>query len=420
MQTPPDVRTQINEVRRADTFGSSEFYSRFALVAAGCAAGWLWLGLEVMPYWFAGYYGAVLVEKIILRQYPAAESGRFLVLLVLVSIVISGIYVALPIYLWFRPEPVWQFAAMVMLVAGCLNIHQLRARVWPVALAYFLPMGVAFVVIASGFWTGSYGDAEFRTAMVLAFLISGYLALTVFEAQKANARRLHLRAQLLQTQKVAALESLVAGIAHEFRHLLSIIQGNLELLQDRPAGVDRRACIHDALAAARSGTRLGTQLDCYARGASTIPCKVDPIAVINEVRLMARHVLPATVRLQSQTPSSMDHLHVDQSALQAVLLNLIVHARDMLEGSGTISLETYMTEASRAGPGSASVVFEVCDSGAGADMAEADRTKGADAGPRSSGLALASARGFADQWGGALRIECGPGHGRRIQVHLPV
>lgn len=423
MGTHPDTRMLIDEMRRSDSIRSREFLSRFVLMATGCAVGLVWLGLDLIVYWFAAYYAAVLIEKFLLVQYPAARSRLFMALLVSISAVIGTIYVALPVYLWYRPDRVLHFAALVLLVAGCLNVYQLRARVWPIALAYYVPIGVGFVVMAAGFWTQPLGGAEFWAAFAVAILISCYFALTLFEAQKSNWRILSTRAHLINSQKIAALETVAAGIAHDFRGLLGIIQGNLELLREHPRASDRSACIEDALAAARSASDLCDRLGHCSRRMATGPALVDPITVVEDVRLMARHILPATIRLQTQIPSAMDPIRVDESALQAVLLNLVAHARDMIEGAGTIFFETYSTGA-MGSPDDVDrkrVVFEIGNTGpcAVSDMREATDPSGPIDGRHRNALALATARAFTELCGGDFSIEPNLGKGTRVLLQLP-
>ena len=429
MDTHADYRATIDELRRANTFGSREFFSRFALIATGCAVGWISLGLDVIPYWFVAYYGVVFLEKLLLRRFPTAGSRRFLAAMIAVSALAGAVYAYLPVYLWFQPEPVLEFAALVLLVAGCLNIYQLRSRVWPVALACFVPMGSAFVIMASRYWSPPNGGSEFWTALVVSVLISIYFALALVEAHRANRRMLQTQAHLINAQKIEALGTLAAGISHDFRNLLSIIQGNLELLQNHPRASQRNDCIRDALEAARSGNELCIQLGLYSRRIATTPSMVDPIRVVDEVRSMARHILPSKIRLQTQTPSVMDKLYVDESALHAVLLNLIVHARDTVSGPGTISLETYVTGTAQSdrkpGASRSRIVFEVSNTGAAtvselpSGFDDPDPDPATVNGKYADELALASARGFAEHAGGEFRVEPNTGRGTRVLLQLP-
>lgn len=427
MEKTADYRPLINEVRRSESVTSAEFLSRFALIATGCAIGWLGLGLELLPYWLTAYYGAVFAEKYLLLQYPEARTRGFMATLAAISLVISSAFFALPVYLWFLPDDVWKFAAAILLVTGCVNIFQLRSRVLPVTIAYFLPMGAAFFIMATDFWLPPEGGVAFWAAFALAVLVASYFALCVIEAQKANSRVLRTQTQLVQSQKIEALEALASGISQDFRNVLSVIQGNLELLQEGPDAADRQACIRDAMEGVRRGSHLTAQLALYSRPACATVCAVDPIKVIDDVHRMARHVLPSTICLHVQTPSTMDHLHIDESALQATLLNLVVHARDATGGTGAISLETYITEQARE-PGrprrGTLVVFEIGETGS--DGTTGTRPSVDDAGfapspdPRRNGLALATARSFAEHSGGEFRIDYGRDRGSRLILLLPV
>ncbi len=426
MENKADFRPLIDEVRRSESVTCPAFLCRLALILCGCLIGWLVLGLDILPYWLTAYYGAVFVEKFLLLQYPQAATRGFVVAVSIVSFLISCAFFALPVYLWFLPGDIWKFASTVLLVTGCLNIHQLRSRVLPVTLAYFVPMGAAFFIIATDFWSTPGAAGPFWAALALASLVAGYFGLCIFEAQRANTRDLRTRTHLLRSQKVEALEALATGISQEFRTALSIVQGNLELLQERPNETDRQACIRDAMAGVRTGSQLSSQLELYARPTQASVSTVDPLRVVENVHRMARHVLPRTIKLHVQTPSTMDQLHLDESALQAVLLNLIVYARDAAGGTGLLSLETYVTEQERAHGqprNGATVVFEVSETGSDTTPDVVVRLDDPEYGSASdhqrNGLTLATARGFAERSGGEFNIRYGRERGTRMCLHLP-
>ena len=122
---------------------------------------------------------------------------------------------------------------------------------------------------------------------------------------------------------------------------------------------------------------------------------------------------------------------VDRTQLQSALLNLVVNARDSIDGpGGSITIETRnrdINEATAAALGGVAagpfVMLAVSDNGSG--MSPETKVKAIEPffttkGPgRDSGLGLSQVYGFARQSGGQLEIDSNIGRGTTVRIFLP-
>ncbi|THH38110.1 hypothetical protein E4Z66_00600 [Aliishimia ponticola] len=421
---PP--REIIRELQRSESASSFEFIARTGLVVSTILIGWMLFGLNFLILWVAAYYGAVVLEKLAIDHLARQPSRARFYLVVAAGFLVASAFATLPVYLWSFEDPVWKLASAVLLAGASVNVILLRARTWQTAVAYLLPIIFSFLAIAFQVAEPSWSDPHFIGGLVLATAICMYFCIAVREAQNASERLINTQTQLMRAQKVEALSTLTGGISHDFMNVLSVIQGNLELLAEAPDDRERTTFIKDALRATRRGADLTAQLNLYARRATLSPGPVDPIDVVDDVESLVRHVLPPNISFETQKPSDMGDIIIDESALKAALINLIVNARDAIPASGRISLETYRVSPheGRAGrqPGKPMVVFEVSDTGTGIDPAVMPKvfdpfytTKPAGQG---TGLGLATVLGFARHSGGDVAVESQPGRGTRVRLQL--
>ncbi|MFG1211551.1 response regulator [Xanthobacter flavus] len=250
----------------------------------------------------------------------------------------------------------------------------------------------------------------------------------------------HERAQaeelLRRSRRLEAIGRLSAGIAHDFNNLLAVVGGNLKLLQEEvlrdPPG-DRavmRELVADALGAVEEGIAASRQLLAVGRAQPLLPRLVDLDHVLDQVIHQANAALGAGITLDRQVAREPCHAIVDARQLEASLLNLMLNARDALDGQGAIRLGAEPRELAPGAPvllddmpPGVYVALVVEDAGCGMAPDVVERafhpffsTKPAESG---SGLGLATVYGFARQSGGNLVIESEPGAGTRVTLLLP-
>lgn len=231
-----------------------------------------------------------------------------------------------------------------------------------------------------------------------------------------------LEEALLHSQKMKAVGQLTGGLAHDFNNLLAVIIGSLELADPHSPDAPR---IGRALKAAERGALLTQRLLAFSRKQSLNPHAVEMKPLLENLAELMRHSLPATVALdiEAQTPAWPAWIDVGQ--LENAIINLVMNARDAMEGhSGTIKIRTWNQRVTRGdGRKQDMVALEVIDHGAGMSQAIKSRvfepfftTKQTGSG---SGLGLSMVYGFVRQSGGRVEIESAPGQGTTVRLHLP-
>jgi CheY-like chemotaxis protein len=232
---------------------------------------------------------------------------------------------------------------------------------------------------------------------------------------------------LAEIQKLEALSQLTGGVAHGFNNLLTVILGNLELLQRRLAAdpISLRQ-VANAIEGARRGVDLTQRMLAFARRENLEPGVVN----LNEA---ARGVIAAIygavgpgVEIKTDFARELWPVRVDLRQLELALVNLGLNARDAMSGVGVLSISAYNETVPQASDQLAAgdyVRLTIADTGVGMDAATLVRamepfftTKASAPGV---GLGLAMVQGFAVQSGGALRLSSKPGEGAKAELWLP-
>ncbi len=241
------------------------------------------------------------------------------------------------------------------------------------------------------------------------------------------SERDQVQAALIQAQKLEALGQLTGGVAHDFNNLLTVIIGALDILQRHPEDTARVAKLSAAaLGAAHRGERLTQQLLAFSRRQPLRPEVVCVDALLRESEPLYRRAVGEGTGFELQLGAGEARARLDAAQLEAALLNLLVNARDAMDGAGRVRLETAAVSRDEArgdiGPGDY-VCVSVCDEGSGMDaetLAKAFEpfftTKAVGKG---TGLGLSQVYGFARQTGGGLEIESEPGKGTTVRLLLP-
>ncbi len=238
------------------------------------------------------------------------------------------------------------------------------------------------------------------------------------------AKDLELSLQHVQKMEVVAM--LTSGIAHDFNNVLSIITGNLELIEhqaDNKTEVLLNA--EQALNASRRAAAVVTSLLSFSKRK---PKRLSSIAiadVLAEVETIARVSIGSNFKLT--THCTVDaNLKLDLASLESSLINLIMNARDATTGGGAIRLTARMAtsaelKSNQIKPNRPYIAVSVIDEGTGVPEELHDRitesfftTKA-----HGSGLGLAMVKGFAEGVGGQLYFRANKSRGMTFSLLLP-
>lgn len=424
MITQRTITSIFEDVRRSESLESKEFIARLFLVILAASAGWLLLGLDLLPIWVATYYSVVVLEKRLLQTRNFDHPTLMFWSIWGAGFLLASVFCFLPVYFWYMGSDVWKFGALVLYAGGVLNVFLLRSRRWQIGIAYIIPFCVAGFAMAADLYVAPGGGPAFWAASILSCCLVVYFAVALWESHRLNKELAITRSQLIQAQKVEALGTLTSGVAHDFNNLLSVVQGNLELLKAYPHSGERDEYLSEALAATKRGASLTRQLTSYARKAELVPEKLFVSDVLNDLEAIVARVLPAYVNFEMSDVNPEAQVFADSALLQSALLNLIINARDAMEQGGRLQLR-FLPDHPMAPPGKAGRfhVFEVEDTGHG--IPETIRDKIFDpffstkARGKGSGLGLPMVAGFAQQSGGDLIVRSSSSKGTIMQLFLP-
>jgi signal transduction histidine kinase/CheY-like chemotaxis protein len=252
--------------------------------------------------------------------------------------------------------------------------------------------------------------------------------LAIAELQHEKTQRQQSEEALVQARKMDALGQLTGGIAHDFNNLLQAVQGSLELIQRRVADPETvRRLADGAMQAAERGSRLTGQLLAFARSKQL---KMEVFVVsdfLNEARELLSGAAGNMVELAVELDCGDAAVMADRTQLELALLNLIINARDAMDGGGRVTVRTRKVAFALPQPDldvGEYLELSVADDGPGmSDEVRARAfepffsTKGVG---RGTGLGLSQAYAAARQAGGSARIESVVGQGTRVSLLLPL
>ena len=237
-----------------------------------------------------------------------------------------------------------------------------------------------------------------------------------------RTERQGLEEALLHSQKLKAVGQLTGGVAHDFNNLLAVIIGSLDLVNPDSPDAPR---INRALKAAERGALLTQRLLAFSRKQSLHPHAVELKTLLENLGELMRHSLPATLTLEIEAQTPAWPAWIDVSQLENAIINLVMNARDAMEGqAGTIKIRSWNQRVTRSdGRRQDMVMLEVADQGSGMSQEIKAQvfepfftTKQTGSG---SGLGLSMVYGFVRQSGGRVEIESAPGQGTTVRLQLP-
>ena len=233
-----------------------------------------------------------------------------------------------------------------------------------------------------------------------------------------------LEKALADRERLAALGTLSAGVAHEVNTPLTGVAGFARLLLDEtPAHDPRRRLLEKIERQAFRASRLvGSLLD-LARGRPRERVPLDPRDLAREAgRALEDEGSARGVTVRLDLPGTAPTVLGHSDALVQVLVNLL---KNGLEAATSVPRDATSPPvvALRLRADDGLVVFEVEDNGPGLLPEEAERifqpfysTKTAQGG---TGLGLSIAGDIIRAHGGSLSVSSSPGHGSRFTVSLP-
>jgi PAS domain S-box-containing protein len=230
--------------------------------------------------------------------------------------------------------------------------------------------------------------------------------------------RTNLRQQLFQAQKMESVARLAGGIAHDFNNVLSVMRGQVELLQDDLEILESaRKRVDSVQRATDRAAALTDDLMAFSRKRVDEPEPFDVHERLLDVQELFHQVLGSLVTLQLDLQANPSTIVGDPNRIEQSLLNLVVNARDAMPAGGCVTIATRTDAVTR------QLVLSVTDTGAGMDAATRARifepfftTKPAGFG---TGLGLSTTEDIVRAAGGTIEVDSDRGKGTTFTLTFP-
>jgi len=242
------------------------------------------------------------------------------------------------------------------------------------------------------------------------------------------AERQRTEIELLQAQKMDSLGQLTGGIAHDFNNLLTTIISGLDMIEiAATSGKWDKASryVEIATGSAHRAAALTQRMLAFARKQPLDPQTFDVVARIRSLEDMLLRSIGENIELELELGPQPMVAVADPNQFENVILNLVINARDALDGQGLIRIRAGRTHIERdheLAPGYY-ISVKVLDNGRGIPLELLTKvfepfftTKPQGEG---TGLGLSMTYGFARQSGGSARIASEAGEGTEIELLLP-
>ncbi|PKN32923.1 MAG: hypothetical protein CVU61_15960 [Deltaproteobacteria bacterium HGW-Deltaproteobacteria-19] len=264
----------------------------------------------------------------------------------------------------------------------------------------------------------SLSDGTKRDLLLTARPLRGTDRLVVVERDITEFKELEKK--FYESQKLAAVGQLSAGIAHEVRNPLSSIKMSLQILEKRlqPAGNDLKR-FKIAQREVEHLEHLVNDVLIFARPEEPRKRMTDIRRVLeNAMEMVEKSLADKNIRVEYHFPDALPTVAVDGAMLEQLFLNLYRNAIDAMEVGGTLEVSAGKLQEN----GYSALVVEVEDNGCGIDDEAMPHVFNPFFTRKSygTGLGLTQVKKIVDLHQGSIAIRSRRGEGTRVTVTLPL
>ncbi len=250
----------------------------------------------------------------------------------------------------------------------------------------------------------------------------------ITEARRVEEERLKLVDQLRQVQKLEAVGTLAAGIAHDVRNVLTAVLGSVDVAETCRGDEGKLlGALDDVRSAATECGRVVDSLVTFTRRESSQMAALDLAAVVRRAIPLMRPTLPDSIKVTTDVRAEQAFVWGNASHLHQVLLNLALNARDAMPDGGTlrVSLDLPPTGGANGSDIDAEGLVRLIIEDTGVGMPRDVRERAFEpffttkTRERGTGLGLAMVHGIIQEHRGDITIDSHVGRGTRFTITLP-
>jgi len=241
------------------------------------------------------------------------------------------------------------------------------------------------------------------------------------ELQKAYEELSISEAELIQSEKMASLGQLSAGIAHELKNPLGIIIQGISYVQ---SSVEDRTLIDACDRIKKSAIRADAiilNLLSFSRQTSPSFNEMDINILVEEALAMVEHQMNLqNIQIIRSYAHYIPKVRVDSNQIKQVFINIFINAAEAMQDGGTI---TITTRTGFAKGGKSYIEVAITDTGTGIpeeilkNVFDPFFTTKRDSG--GTGLGLSVTKGIIDHHQGSISIKSKEGVGTTVTITLP-
>jgi PAS domain S-box-containing protein len=240
-----------------------------------------------------------------------------------------------------------------------------------------------------------------------------------FASARDMTEKRKMEQQLLQTEKLSTMGTMISGVAHELNNPLTSIIGNAQMLAKRDVPDDIKSKLDVIIKESIRSSKIVGGLLAFAREHRPERRMIDINNTLMESLKLREYDLRASnINVRTLLSEDLPETSADAYQLHQVFINIINNARDALveNGGDALVFRTYRKEND--------VLIEFEDNGPGIPEDLVKKifdpfftTKEVGKG---TGLGLSMAYGIIKEHGGTISVESKPGSGAKFTVTLPI
>jgi len=235
--------------------------------------------------------------------------------------------------------------------------------------------------------------------------------------QQTTADLRKTEAQLIRSEKLAALGQLAAGIAHEIRNPLTSINILIHSLRDKPSDEERHQ--EDLRVIEEEIHRINEIVDQFLRFAKPAPPllqEADVLSLFEETLLLLKpQIEKQRIFVEKEFPA-LPPTVLDREQMKQVILNLLLNALQAMPGGGRLRLSAQVLEDNRW------IQLSIQDTGVGIPPEDMNKLFDPFFSTKEGGvgLGLSIAHRILDQHRGKIQAQSTPGRGTLFTLWLPI
>lgn len=226
--------------------------------------------------------------------------------------------------------------------------------------------------------------------------------------------------KLIQSEKMASLGMLSAGVAHEINNPLNFIKGGLDILEDglkqeKELQFEASPSLHVMKEGLKRATVIVNSLNHYSRKTSAMDEKCDLNEILNNSLVMLQPKLKYKGEVVKDLANDPLVIRGNEGKLHQAFLNILSNAEQAIAKNGTVTVRSRKLESKMA--------VEIMDNGEGISKENLNKisdpfftTKPVGKG---TGLGLAITYKIIEEHNGNISVSSKPGKGAKFTISFP-